>query len=88
MDANYLFLISYAYKLLHLFPQLNDSNVKEIKSKTKKYVVVVVVRHPCLIVWSTYLCFSETTSNSLALRGCIFYCVVEDGLLLYVRKES
>jgi hypothetical protein len=88
MDVHYLVLISYAYKLLHLFLQLNDSNVKEIKSMTKKYVVVVVVRHPCLIVWSTYLCFSETASNSLALCGCMCYCVVKDGLLLYVRKEG
>jgi hypothetical protein len=41
---------------------------------TKKYVVVVV-RHPCLIVWSAYLCFLETAPNSLAIYGCMCYCL-------------
>jgi hypothetical protein len=36
IDVHYLFYISDAYKLLHLFLQLADSNSKEMKSKTKE----------------------------------------------------
>ena len=41
IDVHYMFYISYAYKLLHLFLQLADSNSKEMKRKTKEWNDVI-----------------------------------------------